>query len=91
MTTFSKQHPLALTLLAMLLAFVAFPFNMYGTPYLILFGIIIAIWLIFVVVSFKIKPWKGLVALVAPIVLIIPNFFAGFWLSCRFGIFGGCL
>ncbi len=91
MTSFSKQHPLALTLLAMLLAFIAFPFGMYGVLYWIGFCTITAVWLIFVVVSFQSKPWKGVIALVVPIALIVPYFFAGFWLSCRFGIFGGCL
>ena len=91
MTSLSKQHPLVLTLLVMVLAFIAFPFIMYGTQYLIGLGIIVAVWLIFMVVSFQSRPWKGLVALVVPIALIVPYFWAGFWLSCRFGVFGGCL
>ncbi|MGA9659439.1 MAG: hypothetical protein WBQ60_10115 [Asticcacaulis sp.] len=86
-----KQHPLALALAAMLLGFAVFPFGMYGYPYMAGFIAVLGVWIALIVACFWNDIWKGTLAFVAPFVLVVPYFFAGFWISCRFGVFGGCL
>jgi hypothetical protein len=91
MIVLSQRHPLVLALLTILLGGLVFPFGMYGYQYIAAFVAIAVLWLVLVVMCFRKDPWKGTVAIFTPFVLMVPYFLAGFWMSCRYGIFGGCL
>ncbi len=91
MTATIQRRPLVLAIMAMIAAFVSFPFQMYGWAYIALFWTIALIWFYLVVISFHNRAWKGILALVMPASLAIPYILAGLWFSCATGSFGGCI